>query len=269
MTRTRKLAMRRGISPVIATVILTSIMLTIVAVALYYSTSLIDLNRQTMEYEYAKAQLTYVATALDQIAFGTGGSRYVRFSLTSTGISVLNTSKVVVKAWINGTWMEVYRGDLVQIQVCGGPLVTTVPRLLFPETGDLQTELNKAMVTSGEPIAVVYENFTGRACAFLVPRLRAFYSSQISIPVGSGVKKYNYIVLHIVQIKKGNLGGSGTIPLVFRNIQLNVTEYKSWDYCTGFQVSGMKGGTPLLQCPPADGGSVLVVKIATILVSSS
>ena len=110
MTRTSKQTMRRGISPVIATVILTSIMLTIVAVALYYSTSLIDLNRQTMEYEYAKEQLTYVATALDQIAFGTGGSRYVRFSLTSTGISVVNTSKVVVNAWINGTWMEVYRG---------------------------------------------------------------------------------------------------------------------------------------------------------------
>jgi len=267
MTGTSKKTMRRGISPVIATVILTSIMLTIVTIALFYSTSLIDLNRQTMEYEYAKEQLTYVATALEQVAFGEGGSRYARFSLTSTGISLLPSSQSIT-VYANG--VKVYESTPLVLQVCGGPLVTTTLKLLYPETGDLATELSKVVAKSGEPIVIVYENFTGRACAFLVPRLRAFYSSQINVTEGSTQKRYNYFILHIVELTKGTLGGSGTIPIVLRNTGITVDEYVFY-YTSSVTLSitvGSKTQTIYLSGPDAD-GSVLIVKKAIISISSS
>ncbi|MHB9301476.1 hypothetical protein [Thermofilum pendens] len=268
--------MRKAISPVIAAVILTSIMLTIVSVALYYSTSLIDMNRQTMEYEYAKEQLTYAATALEQVAFGTGGSRYVRFSLTSTGISFEKASSPL-SVWVwgvqGGGIQQVFSGYPLRLKVCGGPLVTTSPRLLYPESGDLQGELKKLIVESGEPIVVVYENFSQRACAYMYTRVRVFYNGQINVTVGGSVKRYNFFTIHVVVLKPGYLGGSGTIPVVFRNVGLNVTEYKfdgSSDLAVLAEQGTLQQQVKLPRAPegaPAD-GLVVVVKVATVEVST-
>jgi len=261
---------KKAISTVIATAILTGVMLTIVSVALFYSTSLIDMNRQTMEYEYAKEQLTYAATALEQVAFGTGGSRYVRFSLTSTRVS-FKTSAATLEVLAYGVAENylVYNDTPRQLEVCGGPLVTTVPRLLYPESGSLETELGKFIVGGGEPLVVVYENFTRGACAFLMPRLRAFFNGQINVTIGNSVKRYNYFVLHIVKLTYGRLGGSGTIPVVFRNINLKVFEYvfQDTDKVTITASLGENVYNKDLEGPPAD-GSVLIVKIATIEIST-
>ncbi|MEM1788434.1 MAG: hypothetical protein QW085_07580, partial [Pyrobaculum sp.] len=138
---------RRAVSPVIASVILTSILLTAISVALFYSTSLIDAYRQMMEYQTAKDQLTYAATVLEQVAFGAGGSRYVRFSLTSAGINFLDLNKNLIIE-INGIQL----GESVKLRaiaVRGGPLVTTVPRLLYPEASEMSEELEKLVVGPG------------------------------------------------------------------------------------------------------------------------
>ena len=166
---------RRGISPVVATVILTGILLTTISVAIYYSTSLIDMTRQMMEYEYAKEQLTYAATALEQVAFGACGARYVRFSLTSTGLNFQRRPDVL-EVEISSGGAQPARLALrpARVEVCGGPLAMTVPRLLYPESGSLN-ELGRLVVGAEEPLALVHENFTGRACAFLeMYSVRAF-----------------------------------------------------------------------------------------------
>ncbi|MGC9147053.1 MAG: hypothetical protein ACP5GL_04450 [Infirmifilum sp.] len=259
----------KGISPVIATVILTSIMLTIISVALFYSTSLIDMNRQTMEYEYAKEQLTYAASALEQVAFGTGGSRYIRFSLTSTRLSFLNSGQTLRVSVTPGS-LKIYEDTPLYLQVCGGPLVTTSQRLIYPETGSLEQELSKLVVGAGEPIVVVYENFSGAACSYLVPRLRAFFSGQINVTVNGVLKRYNYYTLHIVKLKFGRLGGTGTIPVVFRSVNMTVNEYRfdNTNTLTLTITRGSASQTVTLTGPPSD-GSVLVVKIALVDISTS
>ena len=266
----RRLTVKKAISTVIATTILTGVMLTIISVALFYSTSLIDMNRQTMEYEYAKEQLTYAATALEQVAFGTGGSRYVRFSLTSTRVSFKTFAATLeVRAYGGAGDYLVYSDTPRQLEVCGGPLVTTVPRLLYPETGSLEMELEKLIAGGGDSLVVVYENFSRGACAFLVPRLRAFFNGQINVTVGNSMKRYNYFVLHIVKLTYGRLGGSGTIPVVFRNVDLKVSEYlfENTDSITIVASLGETSYLKTLEGPPAD-GSVLVVKVATIEIST-
>ena len=266
----RRLTVKKAISTVIATTILTGVMLTIISVALFYSTSLIDMNRQTMEYEYAKEQLTYAATALEQVAFGTGGSRYVRFSLTSTRVSFKTFAATLeVRAYGGAGDYLVYSDTPRQLEVCGGPLVTTVPRLLYPETGSLEMELGKLIAGGSDSLVVVYENFSRGACAFLVPRLRAFFNGQINVTVGNSMKRYNYFVLHIVKLTYGRLGGSGTIPVVFRNVDLKVSEYlfENTDSITIVASLGETSYLKNLEGLPAD-GSVLVVKVATIEIST-
>ncbi len=265
-------ARRRAVSPVVATVILTSVMLTIVSVALFYSTSLIDLNRQAMEYEYAKEQLTYAATALEQVAFGAGGARYVRFSLVSTRLDVVpSPDEIEVRA----SGATIFRGRLASLRVCGGPLVTTVPRLLYPEVGSLEAELGRLVVGAGEPMALVYENFSGGACAYLAARLRAFYNSQISVTEGGAPRCYNFFTLHLLNLTRGRLGGVGTVPVVLRNNGTKIVEYRfpGASSVTLAVTQGRRYQEVTLAGPSSCGGrpvdgSVLVVVVAQVTVST-
>jgi len=263
---------KRGVSPVIAAVIMTSVMLTIVAIAIYYSTSLIDMNRQTMEYENAKGLLTYAATALEQVAFGTGGSRYIRFSLASTRIN-FEYRVETLRIKVNGVEIVEATQNPGRIVVCGGNLVTTVPRLLYPENstpGALEYALEKLVVGPGESIVVVYENFTGAACAFLETyRVRVIYNGNISV-VESGVKRnYNFYTIHVLKITFGYVGGSGVIPVVFRNIQETVVERKT----TGtvmltVELDSRQHNVQLPGRLDAD-GSVVIVKVTQVQVSTA
>jgi hypothetical protein len=262
---------RRGVSPVVATVILTGILLTTVAVAIYYSTSLIDMNRQMMEYEYAKEQLTYAATALEQVAFGAGGARYVRFSLTSTGLNLQYRPETLeVSIYGGGAQPAKLVLKPARVAVCGGPLVTTVPRLLYPEGGSLG-ELNRLVVGAGEPLALVYENFTGRACAFLeVYRVRAFYSGVTYVYTGGGDRvPYNFYVIHLINATFGRLGGAGTIPLVFRNVNATVYQYSfgSPGVTVYARLGALEDSLALTGSPGAQ-GSVVVVKVSQVEVGT-
>jgi hypothetical protein len=262
---------RRGISPVVATVVLTGILLTTVAVAVYYSTSLIDMNRQMMEYEYAKEQLTYAATALEQVAFGEGGARYVRFSLTSTGLNFqYHPDTLMVSIYGGGIQSETLTLKPARVVVCGGSLVTTVPRLLYPEGGSMG-ELDRLVVGAGEPLALVYENFTGRACAFLeMYRVRAFYSGVTYVYTGSGDGvPYNFYVIHLINATFGRLGGSGTIPLVFRNVNVTVYEYNfSSPSVTVYASMGGRVSSLTLTGLSSAQGSIVVVKVSQVEVGT-
>ncbi|MEM4900122.1 MAG: hypothetical protein QXM99_06910 [Thermofilum sp.] len=258
--------MRRGISPVVATVILASIMLTVVSVAIYYSTTLIDMNRQLMEYEYSKSLLAYAASALEQVSFGTGGARSVRLSLSSTGLNFERSSTPLVVS-INGR--EVLRLLPGSVKLCGGSLVTTVPRLLYPETGLLE-EVDRLVVEEGEPLAVAYEIFSGRACAVLETyRVRATYSGLTHVQQGLQSLPYNFYVIHVINMSFGRLGGSGTVLLVFRNRGVVVNEYRfDTPVLNVVAQYGSKSSSLTLTGSPSALGSVVIVKVSQVEVGT-
>ncbi|MEM0460339.1 MAG: hypothetical protein QXZ31_10770 [Thermofilaceae archaeon] len=278
---------RRAVSPVIASVILTSILLTAISVALFYSTSLIDAYRQIMEYQTAKDQLTYAATVLEQVAFGAGGSRYVRFSLTSAGINFLDLNKNLTIE-INGIQL----GESVKLRaiaVRGGPLVTTVPRLLYPEASEMSEELEKLVVGPGEPLVVVYEDFNRGAYAYLIAqRVRVIYNGAFNLTeTAAGIDcdgdgqlsnlpkcKFNFFTIQVVELEFGRLGGSGTIPVVFRNLGVDVYNYTFTGSNVRVEVKILNEAREVLardwdqtKAPPAS-GCVVVVKVARINVST-
>jgi len=285
---------RPAISPVVATVILTSILLTTITVAIYFSTSLIDANRQMMEYEAAKDQLTYAATVLEQVAYGTGGARYIRFSLTSTGIDFerLGQSLVVTVEPVGGGGGAVELSvNLSRITVRGGPLVTTAPRLLYPEGRRLEDEAGRLVVGAGEPLALVYEAFERGARARLeVRRVRVVYNGVVNLTEGSvGVDcdgdgavsslarcRFNFFTVHLVQLTFGRLGGAGTVPVVFRNLGVDVREaqfLRASNVRVRAEVVDERGSVVAsdvftTSAPPAH-GCVVVVKVSSVEVSTA
>lgn len=258
---------RSGLSPVVANVIITGVMLTVVAVAIYYSTSLIDANRQALEYESAKELLTYAATALEQVALGTGGARYVRFSLTSTMIN-FESLPVKLRVVVSGGGTFSIELPFRRLSVCGGPLVTTVERVLYPEGGSL-SEINTLAVGAGEPIVLVYERFDERACAYLeVRRVRATYSGVTYVSEGNSQVPYNFYTIHLVNITFGKLGGAGTIPLVIRNNGVKVYEYKfnSPTLTVTASLDRVSSSIPLRGASAR--ASIIVVKVSQLEVST-
>ncbi|MEM4847588.1 MAG: hypothetical protein QW794_07520 [Thermosphaera sp.] len=285
---------RRATSPVVAIIVLTGLLLTAINVALFFSTSLIDANRQMMEYEAAKDQLTYAATALEQIAFGASGSRYVRFSLTSVEINFLEGGYLDLRICSLSDSERCFSPTGVPfplrvVALKGGPFVTTVPRLLYPETGELSVALNRLVVGPGEPLVVVYEDFNRRAYAYLVVRrVRVIYNGAFNITeTAAGIDcdgdrqlsnlpkcKFNFFTIQVVELEFGRLGGSGTVPVVFRNLGVDVYNYTFTGSNVRVEVKILNEAREVLardwdqtKAPPAS-GCVVVVKVARINVST-
>lgn len=256
-----------ALSPVVATVILTGVMLTMVAVAIYYSTSLIDAHRQMMEYESAKELLTYAATALEQVALGTGGARYVRFSLVSTGLSFEALPyNLQVTIADGGTYsLEL---PVLRVSLCSGPLVTTVERVLYPEGASL-AELNRLAVGAGESMVLVYERFSRRACAHLeARRVRAMYSGLTFVNEGGSLVPYHFFTIHLINVTLGELGGAGSVALVFRNRGVRVYEYRLASPSVRVTVSlGGTSSTVTLAAPGAR-NSIVVLKVSQLEVGT-
>ncbi len=266
----RSLRKRRGVSQVVSTVILAGILLTLIGVAIFYATSLIDANRQQMEYESTKDMFIYTATALEQIALGAGGSRYIRFSLTSTGINFVKDEFGPLEVYVNGSKV-IYDRETSSIIAVGGPLVTTVFRVLRPEiTINPLYELNRIIVGPGEPMVVVYENFSGRAITYLKPtRVRVNYIGIFNLLENGTYKNYNYFVISYINLTIGPVGGSGHIPVIFRNRGIKTAEYK-FDG-TAINVTAVLGGhseSKVFEGDPGADGTIVIVRIAEVEVST-
>jgi len=270
LSRRRK---RRGVSQVVSTVILFSTLLVIIGVAIFYATSLIDANRQQMEYQAAKDLMLYAATALEQVSFGTGGSRYIRFSLTSTGLNFIPDAYGPLTVTVNGTTV-ISDAETSSIEAVGGPLVTTMFKCLRPpveEPTAARNEVYKLVVGAGEPMVVVYENFTqGRAVVVMKPtRVRVNYLGTFEILEGGVTKTYNFYAISYINMSFAQVGGAGQIAVVFRNVNVTTSEIKIPSPGIGVTVSlGPSSQTLSLVGNPAADGSVVIVRVADIVVST-
>ncbi|RLE60795.1 MAG: hypothetical protein DRJ35_02300 [Thermoprotei archaeon] len=261
---------RLGFSPIVSTVILTGILLTIIGVAIFYASSLIDANRQQMEFESSKDLLIYTATALEQVALGTGGSRYVRFSLSTTGIDFINNAFGELNVSVND--VEIFHDEETSaIIIEGGPLVTNTFRMLRPEIKvNPEAEINKLIIGAGEPLIIVYENFSGGAIAVLrATRIRVNYLGVFDVLEAGIPKKYNYFAIYYINITFGSLGGSGNIPVILRNKGITTREYKFNSNVIHVEANldGIDETKDYIGDITAQ-GSVIIVRIAQVEVST-
>jgi len=262
--------MRRGVSQVVTTVILTSILLTTIGVVVFYATSLIDAHRQSMEYEAGKNLMVYAAMALEQVALGTGGAREVRFALSTVGLNFVDSPLGKLEVYINGQKVLEHRPPAVVLK--GGPLVTTVFRMLRPEAEvNSEAELRRLIVEAGEPMVIVYESFSREALVTMIaPRVRVNYLGVFRVAREPGVfVPYNFFEVSYINVTFGRLGGSGHIPLVMRNVGVRVVEYSF--QTESIEVRCVLDGqeeTITLEGSSGAEGSVVVVRVADVIVST-
>ena len=251
--------------------IIASILLTMTGVVVFYASSIIDANRQMMEFEYGKDLMVYAAEALEQVALGTGGARTVKFSLSSAGINFVERAFGKLEVYVNG--VKVIEDYPSVIVLRGGTLVSTVFRMLRPEVESAPyEEYLRLIVGAGEPLVVVYENFSGGAVVVLAPkRIRANYLGVYEIPKGGGVfERYSYYEISYIKVTFGKLGGSGQISITMRNVGVNESEY-FFDGCSRVTVRCvLDGHEEELEMGSVCGarGAIVRVRIVNVEVST-
>jgi hypothetical protein len=80
---------------------------------------------------------------------------------------------------------------------------------------------------------------------------------------------YNFYVIHLINATFGRLGGSGTIPLVFRNANVTVYQYSfgSPGVTVYARLGALEDSLALTGSPGAQ-GSVVVVKVSQVEVGT-
>ncbi|MCD6508867.1 MAG: hypothetical protein J7L11_00530 [Thermoprotei archaeon] len=215
----------RGVSQVLTTVILSSVMISILYISLFISDNVIEYHAQATEYENAKELLTYMADAMEQVALGTGGVKYVRFNLRTTRLEFLKDYCEEVLVKLNGS--EVIRDSPDAIVIRGGDKLSAPSlRVLYPEgVVNDAGEIARYVVNAGEPITLVYETFDKRATTVLVcRRVRMNYLGIYELLVNGELRRYAVFELSYINLTIGTVGGSSTIPVVIRNTGTTVNE---------------------------------------------
>ena len=262
----------KGFSQIISTVIITSILLTTISLAIFYASTVISASQQQMEYASAKDTAVYLADAIEQVAFGTGNARMIKISLSTVKVIFLNHSIGQFTVRIGSD--TIINDNISAIIFQGGEYVTTSFMLLRPSVSnpnDAQSELTKLIVSSSESLVIVYENFTRGAKTFVYsPRVRVAYLGVIPRKLDNNTYRfYNFFEVTFIRIYFKNIGGSGTINIVARNMGLNTTEIVLPSNSAQIECvfNGATQTMTMSGYSNAD-GSIILVRIANIMIST-
>lgn len=262
--------MGRGISPVLTTAILTGVLLTALGVAIWVSTSMIEYHTQATEYANAKNLLTYLADAVEQVALGTGGARYVRFSLRT---SRLDFARSVGRIEVRVGGKAVIEDSVDALALRGGDMLGYVPTaVLYPEkaagSGD---ELSRFLVRPGEPLTLVWEEWDrGPKTTLVCRRVRVSYLGVYRILEAGELRTYNVFEVAYINLTIGRTYGSGAIPVVVRSLNSTVEELVLGS--NSVQVSVLWNGEPVasetLAGDPGADGTIILIRVARVEVST-
>ncbi|RLE64092.1 MAG: hypothetical protein DRJ38_06130 [Thermoprotei archaeon] len=259
---------KKGLSVTVTTVILTGIMITILGIALFLSNTVVEYHTQATEYQNSKNLMTYLADAIEQVALGSGGARYVRFSLRTARLDF--TRDILegdLEVRINNNVALRENPDALVLR--GGNLLTAPPlNVLYPEgvTNPAQ-ELEKYIVEIGEPVTLVYEEFwEGPATILVCRRVRVNYLGVYNVLKNGNLRQYNVFEVVFINLTIGRTGGAGTIPVVVRSKNITLINYylDENSFTLSVYVAGQLKDQKTLSGEQTAAGTIVVVRISHI-----
>lgn len=203
-------------SVTISTVVLTSIIVTSIVTTMFFASNIVESNAQSMEFSTAKNLYKYAADAIEQIALGSGGSRYLRIGLRTGGPWVFSNA-FDLKVKVNGQYVIDTSSRGLYLAFKGGSQVQTVYEVIRPEIN--KQIAYQVLVDLDDPMVAVHSAFLDGSWIFLESaRIRAGYLGLYRVRNPSGIlEDYNIFEIIYINLTKGSIyGGSGEITLVFR-----------------------------------------------------
>jgi len=199
-------------------VILTSVMATAMVVALYTAYSMVEAQVQAVDFNNAKNLMKYLAEAIEQLAAGSGGARYVRIPLVKGAPEYrADAGELRVYVYDGSNWIEVLNDAYDVFMYRGGEFVTAPEEVVRPE---LAPEVrDEPVVGLSDPVVVVYTTrIKGRPYIVLeAARVRAGYLGVYSVGRASDEEKYHVYMLEYVRLVVRNIAGTESAVVVAEN----------------------------------------------------
>ncbi|RLF00464.1 MAG: hypothetical protein DRJ57_00870 [Thermoprotei archaeon] len=207
-------------------VILTSVMATAMVVALYTAYNMVEAQVQAVDFNNAKNLVKYLAEAIEQLAAGSGGARYVRFPVIK-GAPEYRADAGVLRVYVydGGSWVEVLNDTYDVFMYRGGELASTPDEVVRPE---LRPEVRDELVVGlADPVVVVYTTRVGgRPYVVLeAARVRAGYLGVYSVGRAFEEEKYHVYMLEYIRLVVGNITGTDSVVVVAENAGASVRQY--------------------------------------------
>ena len=206
-------------------VILTSVMATAMVVALYTAYNMVEAQVQAVDFNNAKNLVKYLAEAIEQLAAGSGGARYVRFPLVK-GAPEYRADAGVLRVYVydGSGWVEVLNDTYDVFMYRGGELAAAPEEVVRPE---LAPEVRDELVVGlSDPVVVVYTaRMGGRPYVVLdAARVRAGYLGVYSVGRAFEEERYHVYMLEYIRLAVGNITGTESAVVVAENAGASVRQ---------------------------------------------
>jgi hypothetical protein len=95
LTHSKVVRGRRGISPIISTIIISGTLLIILVIASFVSANILELQLASTEFEQAKTNMMLLDEVIQDVALRRGSGGYVQFNQRTGGINILENTETI------------------------------------------------------------------------------------------------------------------------------------------------------------------------------
>lgn len=196
---------RKGISPVISTVIITASLLIILVIISYLAVDLLEIQVQSSEFEQAKTAMMILDKTIADVALRPGAASSVTFNQRSGGIGIYEGGTINIKVHSNSILVlnETINSSVIKYR---GGRMATAAKVNLTEPGSLiVTDASKPLgyvrVEVGNGVWVVLDY------------------NRLRVTVNRDLGMMDIYVIHLVP---GTTWGSGTVTVRVQNILTDV-----------------------------------------------
>ncbi|MEM4523084.1 MAG: hypothetical protein QW738_07745 [Nitrososphaeria archaeon] len=198
---------RKGLSPVISTVILSAIMLIITIISIGFAANIYAIQSDSTEFEQAKNMMINFAGTIEYVSSRQGSSAYVKFNSRSGGPQFLSNIGTIGVS-VNSS--DVLKSRLSVLKYRGGSLSSVAGKYYLRGS-------DKNIVKNNVSLGSVYvEQSEGAYVVLDFSRINVVYLGKFDFSKGinKGFETVNLIQINFINLTKGEFYGSGSLYAV-------------------------------------------------------
>jgi hypothetical protein len=197
-----------AVSPVISTVIISSILLIILVIAAYISTNLLEIQISNTEFEQAKTNILLLNKVIQDVALRPGATSSIQFNQRGGGIGIYKSVEKINIEHSNGSLLYPFNSsqEFYVIKYRAGSRVSAAETILAGSPSlivSASDSLGYIRVEAGNGIWIALDYLRVRV-------------ANTTLVIGD--TQYNRVDIFVIRLEMGSVGGSGTVTIKVQNM---------------------------------------------------
>jgi len=216
----------RGLSPVISTIIITSVLLIILVSASFAATSILSAQIANTEFEQAKSNMQLLDETVQDVSLRPGSGSFVQFNNNEGGLGITQSdTSLMITVRAGGEQQQKQYSSLVHLTYAGAPMSTTAidQSLGYSPVNPKRDNEDHLNVTMTQGLGFLrIEQDQGAKIKLDYDRIRITNSTIDD--------ETNLVEISFIHLTKGSTSGSGPETVRVQNTNISPT---TWKFTTG------------------------------------